>query len=174
MKRFDFLTGTFEVVADDDLFGPEQAVLIAPVRIVRVTCRVCEKPAQVPVDAPAKLCDLCGEDAHRTARHVRDVYARAFWRCDEVWARFNNQVQLADTATHARWDAYQDAIDAHDPRVAETERLVRGGVAGPFASLVRAYLEWRDAVARVGEVLAWQQAALAELEAHTPGAGVEL
>lgn len=152
---------------DDELFGARRAPLPATARI---TCRVCIRPAEVPLDTAGLLCGLCREDTAAALVHVRTVASGALWATEEAWMRLEADVAHADETTRARWNAYQDAITAGDPRVAATEAAVRAGRAGSFADLVSRWLAYQDAHRRLIEVERWRALALEELEAAEPGA----
>lgn len=159
MKRFDFATGTYLEEPSDDIF----TVVLEPPQTARITCRVCNRPATVAIDAPARLCALCGADVPATVAHVQTTYAAALARVDDAWARFDADMAQADEGTATRWAAYMDAGDA--PQVLETRRKVRAGlVVGPLAVLIAAHSAWLDAHAQLVECGSWRNEALAELE----------
>lgn len=147
---------------DDDLFdGP--AVAVAP-STARITCRVCERPAETAIDAPARLCQLCAEDLEKTAAHIAGRLQAAMWAAQDAWERLDADVGHADDATLARWHAFQDAITAGDPRADETERRA-AAVKGDFAALVRRWVAWKTALDAMSRIERWAALARAEVEA---------
>src|SRR5690606_41253370 len=94
---------------------------VAQARTARVTCRVCERPAEVALDAP-RLCAFCAEDLDRTAEHIASRLWMGANHLDTVWRQLDAGVRHADEVTLGRWNAFQDAVASGDPRAAETER----------------------------------------------------
>lgn len=149
----------------DDLFAAP-ARRPAVKRTARITCRVCECSATVPIDAPAKLCTLCAEDLDRTTAHITARYDAAAGRHHDAWERLDADVAHADEATVARWQRYLAALET--PPALETRERVRAGVvAGPFADLVRRHLDTIDAAVQLSECMRWRDIALEEVYAAT-------
>lgn len=148
---------------ENDLFI-EQTTMMAPERTQRVTCRACDLPTEVSIIAP-RLCPECAGDLDATMERVTGRTHAALWRAQDAWERLDADVAHADEATLARWHVYQLAVTNNDPRAAETERMVMGGIKGDFAALVRRWVAWKDALAQMGEAQKWAELARAEVEA---------
>lgn len=85
---------------------------VAPTAVAtaHITCRVCERPATVPVDHPALLCDLCLEDLDKTQAHVADWLGATLKRLDQNKERWEQNLAASDAAS--RWPAIQGALIA--------------------------------------------------------------
>ncbi len=154
-----------------ELFPDDAPPVVVTQRTARITCRVCRKPAEVLISAEGLLCGYYREDIDRTLSHLRELFNGAWHALYNATARLAADLAHADEAVLRRWAAYQDAISAKDPRVAEAEQRVRDGeVAGPFADLVRQYLELRTAQRVHAEITKHIDEALNEIEAAAPGA----
>lgn len=150
-------------VESDDLFA--DAPRAPERRTARVTCRACERPCEVAIDAPGKLCEHCRGDLDATVAHVRRRLASAEQLVDERQTRLDADVAHTDGATRARWAAYELCM-GDDPRVVEVRRRVRAGeVVGPFADLVARQIDTLDALDRWADARACAEQALQEVDA---------
>lgn len=154
----------------DDLFAAARHPAHAP-RLARITCRVCERAAQVPADAAGLLCPPCRENLATTRAHVQHCLQATAQRCEALWTQLEADVAHADEATLARWHRFQDAVMSGDAAVRTTEDRVRARqVAGPFADLIARWIAYQDAHQALARATRWAQAAGDELDAAEEGA----
>lgn len=98
----DMTTGStaLGLLEDDDIFArPPRAVARQQAKSGHITCRVCGRPATVPLDHPALLCPLCLMDLDTTRARVAQWLESALARLD---------------ANDAQWRATLDASPAQD------------------------------------------------------------
>jgi hypothetical protein len=120
----------------------DEAPMVGTSDTARITCRVCERPATVPVDHPALLCELCLEDLDKTQARVTEWLKLALERLDrnkDVWER-----TLAGSAASDRWPAIQGALIAVAEKRATQAQLdatwaKRKAEGGALAQLLRTY-----------------------------------
>lgn len=148
---------------DDDLFArPPRSALKPSQQLARITCRVCDRAAQVPLDHPALLCLECLGDLDTARTYVvrctdavlgRLEAAQATWErtrdaspAREAWAK----VEAAMIAV-AEKRATQAALDA-----TWAKRKAEGGA---LAGLLRAHEDYAAATDQCGvELKRWHRA----------------
>lgn len=70
---------------DDDIFArPPRSARKPSQQPARITCRVCNAPATVPVSWPALLCEHCMNDLDATRTHVQQCVDANLARLDAV------------------------------------------------------------------------------------------
>lgn len=121
-----------------DLFSDAEPI-IRHDTMAHITCRVCGKPARVPIDHPALLCPLCIEDLDATAAHVQDGITTVLNRWEALNARW--ETTLSHSPAQARWAKVEAAIIAHGLQDATVQRTwhQRKAEGGAFADLLTAY-----------------------------------
>lgn len=137
----------------------------------RITCRVCERPAAVPIDHPALLCPLCLEDLDKTARHVAERYAAVLVRFQQAWQTLEDAVAASDE--RAWWDqveAYRRSDDYTPATFQKAWRAARSG-GGERARLAALWDALDTVAAELERLEAWYRAADRELRAARDAAG---
>lgn len=157
------LTQTGFDADDDDLFArPPRSALKPTQQLARITCRVCERAAQVPIDHPALLCPLCLEDldkAHATVARCTDAVLSRLEAAQHTW----NLTRDASTAKDA-WERVQTAMIAVSEGRATQAALdatwaKRKAEGGALASLLRAYEDYAAKTDQCGvELKRWHRA----------------
>lgn len=157
---------TIDDAVIDDLFIPRAAVSPPPTTPARITCRVCDRAAHVPLDHPALLCHECLADIDATAAHVAERTAIVLARWMREYEAFQALVQ-----GNAWWQQVEDARYRDDPLFAAAWERAR---SGPHAAIVAAY----DALVRTSDETAaindWYCTAETELRAARRVMGVLL
>jgi hypothetical protein len=137
-----------------DAFWTRQAAL--PIPSARpVTCLVCKRTGVADRDRPA-LCQRCGADLTMTRAHVVAMVMRCELRVEHTDGAWREAVASgSDTALQARYEAYEAARIAGDPRAATVETMARSGRPDPLLDLVRLWLDYQETGERYAEVQAW-------------------
>lgn len=137
----------------------------------RITCRVCERPAAVPIDHPALLCPLCIEDLDATARHVAERYAAIVVRFQTAWQTLEDAVAASpEQAWWAQVETYRASADYSAATFSEAWR--RAKVAGGERARLCGLWEALDGVAaELEQIEGWYRKAGAELRAARDAAG---
>lgn len=148
---------------DDDIFArpPRQEAKRA-----RITCRVCDTKAAVPVDHPALLCPLCLEDLDKTRARVQAWLAATLVRLDQAKAQWS--ATLERSPARPRWDGVATALaqvadKELDRSILESRWQATLNAGGPMAELLRAYEAYATETDRVGVELARLHKAQAEI-----------
>ncbi len=157
------------MLSDDDLFG-FVAAPPAPRTTARITCRVCEKPAEVALDAAGLLCAHCRADLDATQRHIDAVLSAAMFRIQEVIEAFEVWVALQDFESQNRYAVLNLSRQQRGdtPRVQHGIEQARRRGDGLSAILEREAERDRhlDAVsADIARIRDWYDRATMELEA---------
>jgi len=158
------------MLSDDDLFG-FVAAPPAPRTTARITCRVCEKPAEVALDAAGLLCAHCRADLDATQRHIDAVLSAALFRIQEVIEAFEVWLALQDFESQNRYavlNLSRQSAYGPSPRVQRGIEQARLRGDGLSAILEREAERDRhlDAVsADIARIREWYDRAEMELEA---------
>lgn len=156
--------------SDDDLFG-FTAAPPKPRTTARITCRVCERPATVPIDAAGLLCDHCRADLDATQRHIDAVLSAALFRIQEVIEAFEVWLVQQDFESQNRYavlNLSRQSAHGPSPRVQRGIALARARGDGLSVILEREAERDRhlDAVSDdIARIRAWYDRATMELEA---------
>lgn len=156
---------------DDDIFNrPPRAVVRAQVQTARITCRVCEKPAQVPIDAAGLLCDLCRGNIEVTQHHITHAQQAAQERLQNAWERFDADLAHASPEVDAAWAKVEAArlavFNGTVTQAAFDEAWRRRKAAGgEFATLQESYEALEQVAEECNRQLEWASRAQAEVEA---------
>jgi hypothetical protein len=132
----DHINGAGELELDNDEIDWETPRSTPQAHI---TCRVCDRPATVPLDHPALLCNDCLSPLDATRQRVADWLTSALRRLDENKAQWEADVAASPAAD--RWPAIQGALIAVAERRATqaaldatwAKRKGEGGPAGASA-----------------------------------------
>lgn len=143
--------------ADDDLFA--NVAPSAPATEARITCRVCEMTASVPLDHPALLCPLCLENLDK----VRDLVCKGV---DAVLARMDvaKTTWNARSAGHEGWGKVAAAMvrvaDKEIPQsVFDAQWAKRKAEGGELGALLVAYEDYARIVDQcAAELQRWHRA----------------
>lgn len=92
------------IEVDDDLFAHIRPA--TQVRMSRVTCPVCDMPHSVPLDAPTRLCGVCGGDLDKAAAFVEARLTANRAACEEGLAAYVAAEQSLDDTTARRWRGF--------------------------------------------------------------------
>lgn len=128
---------------ETDIFArPPRSARKPTQKLARITCRVCEKPAEVPIDHPALLCSLCLEDLEKTRAHVQECIEKALERLDG--AKLAWEVLRDASPARARWERVQEAMIAVaegrvDKEAFKRQWQLRLSEGGALAALLRAW-----------------------------------
>ena len=141
-----------------------------------ITCRVCEKPARVPVDHPALLCPLCLDNLDATAAHVHTCLEAVWARWDEATERW--QAQVAASGMADRWAKVEAAmigvglgqVSARTFDELWTKRKAEGG---DFAALLVAFEAHKAELDRMSQELERWNRARDEVNAAVLNAPIE-
>lgn len=142
---------------ENDLFTrPPRAVARQQAKQAHITCRVCDRPATVPLDHPALLCNECLENLDQTRIHVQKWLASVLAGLDEAKATFDELVMRSPAA--ARWQAVQAALigvaeKRVEQHVFDATWQKRKAEGGPLAQLLLAYEGYAQECDRLGEEL---------------------
>lgn len=134
--------GTSDATLIADAWEAKGVKEAPPTSPAHITCRVCEKPARVPVDHPALLCALCLIDLDATAAHIQECL-RAIWaRWDEATERW--QAQVAASGHADRWAKVEAAmigvgLGQVSARAFDEVWAKRKAEGGPFGALLEAW-----------------------------------
>lgn len=133
----------------------------------RITCRVCGAKAEVTITWPGLLCEGCAEDLEKTAQHVKAVVEGFHNQVSDAYEKLDADLAHADEGLLGKWNAFQDEVTNGDPlgRVKKAEEVARNNGQGPFATLIRSWLNYKDAIDRLTEREQWASRAKAEIEA---------
>jgi len=149
---------------------------VAPARTMaaleRITCRVCERPAAVPIDHPALLCPLCMEDLDATASHVAERYAAVVVRFQGAWQTLEDAV--AASPDRAWWNEKVEKYRARaDYSAATFDAAWRAAKAagGDKARLCGLWEALDGVAAELERIEGWYRRACAELRAARDAAG---
>jgi hypothetical protein len=149
-----------------DLFTVD-AVRSAESRTARITCRVCDRQATVPLNHPALLCLECIADPEKTRKHVAVWLETTLLQLDqakEMW-----EVKLKWSPAAPRWPAVADALaqvadKELDRAVLESRWQATLKQGGAMADLLRAYETYCRETDRLGAELARLERAQMELD----------
>ena len=131
---------------EEDIFArPPRAAQRQEAKTAHITCRVCDRPATVPLDHPALLCPGCLEDLDATRARVQAWLSAALAQLDANQAQW--QATLVASPAQARWDAVQGAmIGVAEKRVAQStfdrtwaKRKTEGGTLAQLLGDYEAY-----------------------------------
>lgn len=152
---------------DDELFNTLRRTLIATARI---TCRVCERQAEQPIETAGLLCPLCREDLDATVRHIHEVLSAAHARFLAAYDRLSAAEAHADERTYARYENVREHLAAAaEGRVSAESVRRRYDEAKARGDSLSALLKERDAAEKVAEEYArleqWAERGWAEISA---------
>lgn len=136
----------------------------------RITCRVCQRPAEVPIDWPALLCRICIADLAMCEAHAAALHQAATTRLMAAIERWEALLSAADAETRGRWEAYERAVVAAagdaEAQAAINRRRVKTILAGgPLAELFQACIAREDEADACNEMLERVTSILAQVEA---------
>lgn len=136
-------------------------------KTAKITCRVCNVKVEVPITWPGLLCAECGNNPTQTMQHVADVLDGFHTQVSDAWSRLDADIAHSDEVLLGKWNAFQDEVTAGDPlgRVAKAEEVARKNGQGPFATLLRSWLNYKDSLDRLTDREAWATRARAEIDA---------
>lgn len=140
----------------------------APAMTICITCRVCNKPAEIPITASGLLCDLCRVDLATTETHIRDTLATAEQTLTDAWTRWDADLAHSGEADWwARVSAAQIAVEQGQMTRAEFDRKVATTIKqGGIRATLWAQSQAIEALVRATETTrAWAEAALEEVRA---------
>jgi len=147
-----------------DAFWAEKPQRPAAPQTARITCRVCDKPAEVPILSSGLLCTLCRADLDATERHIRETLAAAEQALHAAWERWDADLAHADTADRERYQKVCAAQAENAPGFAEkyARAVAKGdGLNALLTSAERA----ETALKAMERTQGWADAALGEVEA---------
>lgn len=127
----------------DDIFARPPRGLVRPQpKAAHIICRVCDRPATVPLDHPALLCALCLLDLDMTRARVAEWLGKALERLDANKAAWEGIRDASPAA--AKWPAIQAAMIAVAEKRATPAALnatwaKRKAEGGALAKLLIAY-----------------------------------
>jgi hypothetical protein len=131
----------------------------------RITCRVCDKPATVPILSSGLLCEHCRRDLDATARHITQVLEATearFVAAVERWDADYAHAEVRDQERYQNVGGARAALSAAE----FARKYDRAYAKGDGLSMLLQSKERCDAVAvEVERVRAWASAALEEVEA---------
>jgi hypothetical protein len=139
-----------------------------PIQPAHITCRVCDRPATVPLDHPALLCPLCLIDLDATRARVAGWLAAALERLDaneQAW-----QATKSASAALDRWPAIQGALIAVAEKRVTSQALdatwqKRKAEGGALAQLLEAHEAYARECDRLNTELERLHRAQAEINA---------
>lgn len=143
----------------DKLFTPRKKAPPPSRPSGHITCRVCDKPATVPIDHPALLCAFCLDDLNITRAHVAACVEAVLMRLDQAKAEWTEMLDFSPARD--RWEKVQAAmIGVAEGRVSKdvlahtwAKRKAEGG---PLAVLLLAYERYaRDTDQCAAELDKW-------------------
>ena len=150
----------------DALNDPDPLSFDTPARqslTMRRNCKVCEKPAEIPILARGQLCNLCRADLGATARHIKETLATAesrFFNALDAWEAAYAQATPED---QQRYHVVEDARAANAPGFAAKYQKALGKGDG-LSALLKAKEQCDAATEHVqGRLAAWGDAALEEV-----------
>lgn len=133
-----------------------------PALTARITCRVCERPAAVPILSSGLLCDLCRADLDATERHICARLAAAEQTLHDAWDTWHADHAAATERDQARYAAVCAAQAAPDYAARYQATLALGdGLSALLKSAERA----EAALGAMKQVQTWANAALEEVRA---------
>lgn len=145
----------------DDLFaGPSRRLT----QTARITCRVCERPAEVPILANGKLCDVCRSDVAATSRHIADRLARAEVARNDAGAVYETAWLDADETIQAQFDrilAQRDTLE-FPQRLARARSMPDWNAA---VALWEARRRMDEAATMLDTLRVWERLARDEIQA---------
>lgn len=128
----------------------------------RITCRVCNKPAEVPILSSGLLCCFCRQDLDATEAHICQTLAVAEQAAEEAWERWEADRAHADPADQERYSRVCAAQDTPG----FTGRYARALTKGDgLSALLRSAERAKTALGAMQRTRAWSNAALDEVEA---------
>lgn len=124
-----------------------------PIQPARITCRVCERSAQVPIDHPALLCLECMADLDGTRARVAGWVEKALERMAQVQHVW--EVERDASPAAGKWPAIQGALIAVAEKRATQAQLAatwskRKAEGGDLAALLLAYEAYARECDRLG------------------------
>lgn len=177
-KRTTFVAPVVAPPGEDpaaDLFDrPPRAVALAPSATSRITCRVCRRPAAIPLGALGLLCDLCREDLGEATKHVQAIQWAAGKRLRQQWEAFDAHLAAADQATRERWAKVEAARVRWAAGKLTAERFQGAwsdakAQEGAFAALLAAYEALEAVSVDVSERQEQARCAMEEIAAARQG-----
>lgn len=160
------MTAQLELLEEDDIFArPPRALARQQAKNAHITCRVCDRPATVPIDHPALLCPLCLIDLDATRARVQAWLTSALARLDANQAAWD-----AISANNDRWPTIQAALIAVAEKRATQNALdatwaKRKAEGGDLAKLLTAWEGYAKTADAIGEELAKLHLAQTEINA---------
>lgn len=156
-----------QITLDDALNDPAPLSFDPPQRppaTARITCRVCDRKATVPILSSGLLCPDCRADLDTTARHIAETLAAAEQRFVVAVEGWDADYAHADEQDQARYHVVCEARAAGAATFqAKYERALAKGDG--LSALLRSK-ERCDAVAdEVQRVRIWAACAMNEVEA---------
>ncbi len=111
-------------------------------RKAHILCSVCLRPAQIPTDRAARLCDLCSEDLDKSRAHVAACTADVLAQLDANELAWQHALQSSSAAE--RWAKVQAAmIGVAEGRIAQEvfdrQWAARKAEGGSLAELMDAH-----------------------------------
>lgn len=160
-----------QITLDDALNDPDPLSFDVPRRpplTARITCRVCDKPAEIPILAAGLLCDLCRADLDATEAHIRQTLDAAEQALTDAWTRWDADLAHSGEAEWwARVSAAALAVEQGQMPRADYDRKAQAALTqgGPRAALLRQSQATIDVAAATEWTRGWARAALEEVEA---------
>ena len=74
-----------------------------PPLTTRITCRVCDRPAEIPILSSGLLCSLCRADLDATEVHIRGTLQAAEEALSDAWTRWDADLAHASDDDRAWW-----------------------------------------------------------------------
>jgi len=137
---------------DVELFGRTlpRSTMSAP----DVVCLVCKR-TDTPDPARPSICATCGGDLSCARGFVVNMVLASERRAERAADAVDDATQALDPATRARYDAYNHATIAGDPKAEQVDAMARSGRDEPLLNYVRLWLEYIDADAAARDAHAW-------------------
>ena len=142
----------------DELFSPAPVqlnLIPAPQRRI-ITCVVCQRGGWSDATIP-RLCEDCGRNLQASRDFVTTKVLACEVRATRAAEVFDAAWANADDALQARYENYETARDASDPRAEQVEALARSGNPDALCRLVALYLDYIEALEAVSDVSAWAE-----------------
>lgn len=170
MKKPINISYLFEQQADELFPEDHKADRETILEAARITCRVCGKPAEIPIVTPGLLCDLCRSDIEAIRQHINEVAQKAADRLSAVFNAFDIAVMTASPEVQAAWTKVEAARVAMANGTVTRERFDanwqrRKSEGGEFAELLTHYEGLEQVAEECNRQLEWAASAAGEVQA---------
>ena len=142
------------ITVEDDLFSPQvvqEAINILRPKQKRIKCAICQRhELQSSLEG---ACVHCGSDVTATLTWIYNLAEATRERLHETAHTWEAALSKADEPLMDRFTAYQTSTDK--AAQASANAAAQRGVTGPLADLIRLWLDYQQAQAKVYEIEAW-------------------